>query len=252
MAINLSVNLNKVALLRNSRGADNPGPVHAAITCIDNGVAGLTLHWREDNRHTRVQDVRDLCALAKQRGVEFNLEGDTRDELVELALEIEPTQLTLVPVTPGEVTSDHGWDLPAQHDLIAPLIAKAKAAGLRTAIFMDPVPEAMALAAATGTDRVELYTEPYAKAFGTSSQQAEFDRLQRCARNAVAAGMGVNAGHDLDLHNTPILAREIPELDEVSIGHALLCDALYIGLAAAVKAYVAATRGDDVEAPVTR
>ena len=252
MAINLSVNLNKVALLRNSRGADNPGPIRAAITCIEAGVAGLTLHWREDNRHTRQQDVRDLCALARERGVEFNLEGDTRDELVELAMDLRPTQLTLVPVTPGEITSDHGWDLPAQADLLRPILARVKKAGIRTSIFMNPVPETMKLAADVGAERVEIYTEPYAAAFGTADQGAEFDRLRQCAKSAVAAGMGVNAGHDLNLKNTPILAREIPEIDEVSIGHALICDALYMGLPSAVRAYVAATRGEEAEAPVTR
>ena len=252
MAINLSVNLNKVALLRNSRGADNPSPMRAAITCIEAGVAGLTLHWREDERHTRAADVRDLRALADERGVEFNLEGDTRDEMIELAMEIKPTQLTLVPVTPGEITSDHGWDLPAQASLIEPIIRRANDAGIRTAIFMDPVPAAMALAAATGTQRIELYTEPYAAAFGTEAQADAFETLRQCAKNAVAAGLGVNAGHDLNLLNTPILAREIPDIDEVSIGHALLCDALYMGLSAAVQAYVRAVNGENVTAPITR
>ena len=255
MVMHLSVNLNKVALLRNSRGADNPGPLRAALTCIEAGVAGLTLHWREDNRHTREKDVRDLCALTRERGVEFNLEGDTRAELVDLALELKPTQLTLVPVTPGEVTSDHGWNLPEQNRLIAPILARANDAGLRTAIFMDAVPENMALAARVGAQRVELYTEPYAAAFADARGQrlVELDRLRQCARNAVAAGLGVNAGHDLDLHNTPLLAREVPEIAEVSIGHALICDALYMGLAAALRAYLAATRGEEIaEPPVTR
>lgn len=252
MAINLSVNLNKVALLRNSRGADNPSPIRAAITCIDAGVAGLTLHWREDNRHTRQEDVRELCALAKERGVEFNLEGDTRAELVDLALALEVTQFTLVPVTPGEVTSDHGWDLPRQTELIRPILARVNDAGIRTAIFMDPVPEHMALAADAGTQRVEIYTEPYAAAFGTARQESEFLRLRESCRQAHEAGLGVNAGHDLNLANTPILAREVPELVEVSIGHALICDALYMGLDAAVRAYLQATRGIEVEAPVTR
>jgi len=252
MAINLSVNLNKVALLRNSRGADNPGPVRAAITCIEGGADGLTLHWREDNRHTRLADVRQLRALARERSVEFNLEGDTRAELVDLALELQVTQLTLVPVTPGEITSDHGWDLPAQAAQIAPIIARAKDAGIRTSIFMDAVPGNMARAAETGTDRVELYTEPYAKAFGTEDQDAAFAALRDSCRAAAACGLGVNAGHDLDLHNTPLLAREIPELQEVSIGHALICDALYMGLPAAVRAYVRACRGENVAAPITR
>lgn len=252
MAINLSVNLNKVALLRNSRGGNNPSPLRAALACIEAGAAGLTLHWREDNRHTRAQDVRDLCALARERGVEFNLEGDTRPEIIDLAVSLRVTQCTLVPVTPGEITSDHGWDLPRERARIAPVIARLHDAGIRTSIFMDPVPEAMALAAETGTRRVEIYTEPYAAAFGTIKQQAELDRLRATCRAAAAAGLGVNAGHDLDLHNLPLLAREVPEILEVSIGHALLADALYLGLDATVRAYLQAARGVEVAAPITR
>ncbi len=251
MAINLSINLNKICLLRNSRGATNPSPMRAAQVCIDNGAAGLTLHWREDNRHTRIDDVRLLCAYAKERGVEFNLEGDARAELIELALEVEPTQFTLVPVTPGEVTSDHGWDLPRETETIKPILARVNDAGIRTAIFMDAATDTMPLAAETGSQRIEIYTEPYADAFGTDKQQAEFERLRDCARAATECGMGVNAGHDLDLLNTPILAREIPEMLEVSIGHALLCDAMHIGLAEAVRRYVKVTQGEDVDAPVT-
>ncbi len=250
--MNLSVNLNKVALLRNSRGAANPGPLRAAETCIDGGVAGLTLHLREDRRHTREDDVRAMCKLCKDRGVEFNLEGDPRPELIDMALEVEPTQFTLVPVTPGEVTSDHGWDLPAQRDLIAPIIERVVKAGMRVAIFMDADIDKMALAADTGTDRIELYTEPYAAAWGTDRQQAEFERLRDVSRKATELGLGVNAGHDLNLLNTPVLAREVPEILEVSIGHALLADALYIGLPEAIARYLAATRGEEVEAPVTQ
>jgi pyridoxine 5-phosphate synthase len=252
MAMNLSVNLNKVALLRNSRGADNPSPLRAAITCVEAGAAGLTLHWREDNRHTHESDVRDLRALARERGVEFNLEGDVRAELVALALELEVTQLTLVPVTPGEITSDHGWDLPRQSELLKPIIARAHDAGIRTSIFMDPVPQNMERAAETGAQRVEIYTEPYAAAFHTARKDHELLRLRQTCRQASQAGLGVNAGHDLDLKNTPILAREILEIEEVSIGHALICDALYMGLFAAVRAYVEATRGNEIAAPLTR
>lgn len=252
MAINLSVNLNKVALLRNSRGAKNPSPLRAAITCIEAGAKGLTLHWREDNRHTLQSDVRDVCALAKERGVEFNLEGDTRRELVELALELGVTQLTLVPVTPGEITSDHGWDLPRQTAELRPIIAQAHSAGIRTSIFMDPNPENIALAADTGTKRIELYTEPYAAAFGTARQQHELDRVRQCAKRAASVNLEVNAGHDLSLHNMPLLAREVPELKEVSIGHALICDALYMGLDAAVRAYVRAVAGHEIDSvPLT-
>ncbi|MGN6110686.1 MAG: pyridoxine 5'-phosphate synthase [Kofleriaceae bacterium] len=252
MAINLSVNLNKVALLRNSRGATNPSPRVAGETCLANGAYGLTLHWRADNRHTRVDDVRTLRALCDQRGAEFNLEGDDREELIALADELRVTQFTLVPVRPGEVTSDHGCDLPRQHAVIAPIVERLQRRGIRTAIFVDPVPEMMAAAAATGVDRVEIYTEPYAAAWGTPRLTEELARLRATARAAVAAGMKVNAGHDLDLRNMPLVAREVPEIVEVSIGHALLADALYLGLAEAVQRYVRVCRGEAVDAPVTK
>jgi pyridoxine 5-phosphate synthase len=252
VAINLSVNLNKIALLRNSRGGTNPSPRVAGATCLEHGAYGLTLHWRADNRHTRAEDVRVLRALCAERGAEFNLEGDERPALFELAEELAVTQFTLVPVSPGEVTSDHGWDLPRQHDVVAPIVARMKRAGIRTAIFVDPNPDMMAAAAATGVDRVEIYTEPYAAAWGTPRFPAELARLQATARAAVAAGMKVNAGHDLDLRNLPLVAREVPELDEVSIGHALLADALYIGLAESVRRYARACRGEVVDAPVTK
>lgn len=252
MAISLSVNLNKIALLRNSRGATNPSPVVAGRACLDHGAYGLTLHWRADNRHTRADDVRALRALCATRGAEFNLEGDDREELIALAIELAVTQFTLVPVRPGEITSDHGWDLPRQHAQVAPIIERLKARGVRTAMFMDCTPEAMAAAAATGVERVELYTEPYAAAFGTPGFAAELDRVQRTARAAVAAGMKVNAGHDLDLRNTPVLAREVPEIVEASIGHALIADALYLGFPEAVRRYVRACHGEAVDAPITQ
>ena len=252
MPIRLSVNLNKVCLIRNSRGAANPGPLVAARTCLDAGAGGITLHWRGDNRHTRQEDVRAIQALCVERGAEFNLEGDDRAELIDLAYELRVTQFTLVPVTPGEVTSDHGWELPREHARIAPLLDRLNRRGVRTAIFMDAVPEAMAAAAATGTRCVELYTEPYAAAWGTPRLADELDRLRRNARAAVAAGMAVNAGHDLNLRNTPLLAREIPEIVEASIGHALIADALHIGLGEAVRRYVRACRGEAVDAPVTQ
>ncbi|MBA3819379.1 MAG: pyridoxine 5'-phosphate synthase [Deltaproteobacteria bacterium] len=252
MTASLSVNLNKVALLRNSRGGTNPSPRIAGQTCLDSGAYGLTLHWRADNRHTRQDDVRTLRALCEQRGAEFNLEGDDREELIALAAELRVTQFTLVPVKPGEITSDHGWDLPRQHATVAPIVARLKALGIRTAIFVDAVPEMMPAVAATGVDRVEIYTEPYAGSWGTAALKDELGRLQRTARAAVAAGMQVNAGHDLDLRNMPLLAREVPEIIEVSIGHALLADALYVGLAEAVRRYVRVCRGEAVDAPVTK
>jgi pyridoxine 5-phosphate synthase len=252
VAISLSVNLNKVALLRNSRGALNPSPAVAGRVCLDHGAYGLTLHWRADNRHTRIEDVRALRALCEHRGAEFNLEGDQREELIALALELRVTQFTLVPVTPGEVTSDHGWDLPRQHDVVAPIVERLKARGVRTAVFVDTVPEMMPQVAATGVDRIEIYTEPYATAWGTPALKAELDRVHRTAAAAVAAGMKVNAGHDLNLRNTPLLARTVPEIVEASIGHALLADALYLGLAETVERYVRACRGEAVDAPLTQ
>lgn len=247
----LSVNLNKVCLLRNSRGAQNPCPRVAAEAVIRAGAAGLTLHWREDERHARAQDVRDLLALARAHGVEFNLEGDTRAELIELALALRPDQVTLVPVTPGEITSDHGWDLPREAGALSPLIARLKAAGIRTSIFMDAATEPLAAAQATGTDRIEIYTEPYAAAHGTPAGPRELARVAECAAAAAQLGLGVNAGHDLDLRNLPELARAVPQIAEVSIGHALLADALYLGLEETTRRYVAATRGESVEAPRT-
>ncbi|CAN5828244.1 pyridoxine 5'-phosphate synthase [soil metagenome] len=252
MAISLSVNLNKVALLRNSRGANNPSPEVAGQACLDAGAQGLTLHWRHDNRHTRLEDVRALRALCEKRGAEFNLEGDAREELVAIAVELRVTQFTLVPVTPGEVTSDHGWDLPKEHAVVAPIVERMKKVGVRTAMFMDCTPENMAAAAKTGVDRVELYTEPYAAAWGKPIFTAELARVQDTARAAVAAGMKVNAGHDLDLRNLPLLARTVPEIAEASIGHALLADALYLGLAETIRRYLRACRGEVVDVPRTK
>ena len=252
MPINLSVNLNKVALLRNSRGATNPSPRRAGECCLDAGAYGLTLHWRGDNRHARADDVRTLRALCTETGAEFNLEGDDREELIALAIELAVTQFTLVPVRPGEITSDHGWDLPRQHGVIQPILKRLKARGVRTAIFVDPNPEMMAATAATGADRVEIYTEPYAAAFGTPAFDTELARVRRTAQAAVAAGMAVNCGHDLDLKNLPLLAREVPEIVEASIGQALIADALYLGLDETVRRYVRACRGEAVDAPVTR
>jgi pyridoxine 5-phosphate synthase len=250
--IKLSVNLNKVALLRNSRGGDNPGPLFAAETCIAAGAAGITLHLREDGRHAREHDVRAIVESCRERGVEFNLEGDPRPELVALALELKPTQFTLVPVTPGEVTSDHGWNLPEQAELLAPIVGAAQAEGIRVALFVDADPERAALAAQTGADRIEIYTEPYGAAFGTPRAREQLARVRDTARAARGAGLGVNAGHDLNLSNLPVLAREVPEILEVSIGHALIADALYLGLEETVRRYVAAAAGMDVAAVRTR
>ncbi len=251
MALHLSVNLNKVALLRNSRGAKNPSPVLAGIACLDAGASGLTLHWREDSRHARRDDVRELRALCLSRGVEMNLEGDDREELLTLAEELGVDQFTLVPVRPGEITSDHGWDLPRENARVAKVTSRMKARGIRTSIFMDADTGSMRAAKDVGADRVELYTEPYAAAFPTEKRAMELGRLKSAAEAAAACGLGVNAGHDLDLHNLPTIAREIPQIVEVSIGHALIADALYLGLAETVRRYVTACAGGDVVAPRT-
>ncbi len=244
----LSVNLNKVALLRNSRGSHNPGPLRAARACLDAGAAGITLHLRSDRRHAREDDVRAVAALCADRGVEFNLEGDPRPELLELVLAIKPAQFTLVPVNPGEVTSDHGWDLPSQAEVLQPVVRAAQAEGIRVALFMDPDPVAAAHAALTGADRVELYTEPYARTFGTPLAKRELERVRQCALVLGKGGLGINAGHDLNLKNLPALARAVPSILEVSIGHALIADALYLGLEETVRRYVLCTQGIDVDA----
>lgn len=251
MSIALSVNLNKVALLRNSRGGLNPGPRRAAQTCLDAGASGITLHWRQDNRHTRESDVRDLRALCRERGAEFNLEGDLREELIALACEVRVDQCTLVPVTPGEITSDHGFALPQEAAAIMPTIARLNDRGIRPSIFVDANAAMMEEAAKTGARRIEIYTGPYAEAQETPRAEAEFIRVRDTARAAVACGMGVNAGHDLDLRNLPRLAREVPEINEASIGHAIIADALYLGLTETIRRYLAACRGESVEAPLT-
>ena len=251
MAISLSVNLNKVALLRNSRGARTRRRRSPRETCLDAGAYGLTLHWRADNRHTRVEDVRELRALCAARGAEFNLEGDERDELIALAAELRVTQFTLVPVKPGR---DHERSRlgPAAPDASrSRRIVGALAASRHPHRNLHRSEPDMAAAAATGVDRVEIYTEPYAAALGHARQRRELERLARCGpAPRAAAGLGVNAGHDLDLRNMPLVAREVPEMLEVSIGHALIADALYLGLRRGGARYVAVPRRRDAP-PVT-
>lgn len=241
MAALLSVNINKYALLRNSRGHDNPNLLGAVDTCLAAGAHGITVHPRRDQRHIRFEDVPAVLAHLKDKhpGVELNVECEDHDAILQMVLDLRPAQCTLVPVTPGEITSDHGWDLPAQAARLQPIIARLKGAGIRTSIFMDCVPEAMAAAAETGVDRVELYTGPYAWAWGTDRQQEETDRLWATAEAACAAGMGVNAGHDLDRHNL-VGIRGVPGLDEVSIGHAQICRALEVGTTRSVQELLAA------------
>jgi len=246
--IALSVNLNKIALIRNSRDTRNPSVPEHARMCIAAGANGITVHPRPDQRHIRADDCFELAAMLE---VEFNIEGNpfTRARksdragvsdypgFMELVREIRPAQCTLVPDTDGQLTSDHGFDLHKDGDRVAPLVQELKSLGIRTSLFMDPDPEQIRLAAQTGTDRIELYTESYAQAFARGAGVDDvLQRFVNAAETAADAGLGLNAGHDLDLHNLPRFAT-VPGLLEVSIGHALTVDAIRMGLANAVRAY---------------
>jgi pyridoxine 5-phosphate synthase len=236
----LSVNLNKVALVRNTRQLGIPSVVHAAAVCLDAGAQGVTVHPRPDARHIRAHDVRELHALVAGRpGVEFNIEGNPFHNLMDFVRELRPHQCTLVPDSEGQPTSDHGWDLQADAARLKPLIDEAKALGVRVSLFMDPDAQAMAAAKAVGADRVELYTESYAVAFGTARHEAVLRGFVDAARAAQAAGLGLNAGHDLNRENLTAFLRAVPGVLEVSIGHALISDALELGYSATVKAYLA-------------
>jgi pyridoxine 5-phosphate synthase len=237
----LSVNLNKVALVRNTRHLGIPSVARAATLCLQAGAQGITVHPRPDARHIRPEDVRMLHTLLKQwPGVEYNIEGNPFHNLMGFVRELKPHQVTFVPDTEGQLTSDHGWDLAADGERVKPLIAEAKALGVRVSLFMDPVPEAMPLAKAVGADRVELYTEPYAASHGKKEQAEQLARFAASARVAQALGLGVNAGHDLNRDNLADFLRAVPRVLEVSIGHALISDALELGYAATVRQYLAA------------
>ena len=234
--INLSVNVNKVATLRNARGGNNPNVLQAALTCVEAGCQGITVHPREDQRHIRPSDVREIASAID---VEFNIEGDARPDLIDLVLEICPDQCTLVPVKEGEITSNHGWDIQKHEKLLVSAIDRIKAKGIRVSLFMDAEPNLMAGAAAVGADRVELYTEPYAAAKTEREIANQFAKLRESHDAALDAGMVLNAGHDLDLNNLPRL-QELQGIKEVSIGHALISYALYLGLTKAVKDFLKA------------
>ena len=237
----LSVNLNKIALLRNARTLGIPSVTRAATIALDAGAHGITVHPRPDARHIRIDDVRELAALLKSRpAAEFNIEGNPFEGLVAIAREVMPQQCTLVPDEPGAVTSDHGWDIDRDGARLRPLVAELKAAGIRVSLFMDPVPAAMAAVRELGADRIELYTEPYARAFGSAKERAEVEKYAAAARAAQQAGLGINAGHDLNQQNLPRFLTGVPGVLEVSIGHALVADALEAGLAATVRGYLAA------------
>ena len=237
----LSVNVNKVALVRNTRHLGIPSVERAALLCLQAGAHGITVHPRPDERHIRADDVTVLARLMKAwPQAEFNIEGNPFHNLMEFVRDVRPQQCTFVPDSEGQFTSDHGWDLAADGERVKPLIAEAKALGVRVSLFMDPVTEAMALAKAVGADRVELYTEPYAAAWGTPRQAEVLEQFTAAARAASALGLGVNAGHDLNRDNLPDFVRGVPGLLEVSIGHALVADALELGYAETVRQYLAA------------
>lgn len=235
MATLLSVNVNKVALLRNSRGRDVPNLLDAVDTCIEAGAHGITVHPRRDQRHIRFDDVPTVAEhlRANHPEVEFNVECEAHPDLIDLVARVKPHQCTLVPVTPGEVTSDHGWELPREGEYLKPIIARLKDLGIRTSMFMDPEPDGMARARATGIDRVELYTGPYAWGWGTAAEDAERQKIVDCVRAATAVGLGVNAGHDLDAEN--MVGLRGLAIDEVSIGHWVITRALWVGLRQAVR-----------------
>ncbi len=236
----LSVNLNKVALVRNTRTLRIPSVVRAATVCLQAGAHGITVHPRPDGRHIRSGDVDDLHRLLQSwPRAEFNIEGNPFQNLMDFVRTVRPHQCTFVPDAEGQSTSDHGWDLAADGERLRPLIAEAKALGVRVSLFMDPEPGAMVAAKKVGADRVELYSESYARAFGTAAARACLLAYSQSAQAAQAAGLGVNAGHDLNRDNLTEFLVQVPEVSEVSIGHALVSDALELGYAAAVKAYLA-------------
>ena len=231
----LSVNINKVATVRNARGGNNPNVLQVAIDCEKFGAQGITVRPRPDERHIRYQDVRDIRPVIT---TEFNIEGNPIGKYVDLVLEVKPTQVTLVPDADNQITSNHGWDTKENKGFLTDIIGRFKEAGIRTSIFVDPDEEMVAAAKETGSDRVELYTEPYAAGYATDRDEA-IKLFSAAAKVARQVGLGLNAGHDLSLQNLTFFHRNIPWLDEVSIGHALVCDALYMGFDSTIKAYLA-------------
>ena len=237
-----SVNVNKVATVRNSRGGTLPSVLEAVTVCVGAGAPGITVHPRADERHITRRDVYEIAAwLRDHPSVELNIEGDPRPDLLALVQEIRPAQCTLVPVQPGEVTSQAGWPPGTSRDDMRRIVGELKRRGIRVSVFVDPEPAAVEWAAAVGADRIELYTEPFARAFERgliTDATATFDCYARAAIHADKQGLGVNAGHDLDLRNL-VPFRSLPHLDEVSIGHALISHALFVGLDRSVRDYLA-------------
>ena len=246
MSVRLSVNVNKVATLRNSRGGSVPSVSDAVRVAVDAGAPGITVHPRADERHIKPNDVREIAAYLRSRGgnVEYNIEGDPRPDLLALVAEVRPHQCTLVPVRPGEITSHAGWPADTPVDQLRRVVAALQRDGIRVSLFIEAELTAVKWAAAAGADRVELYTEPFARAFKESVHAAErsFTRYVEASRAAHALGLGVNAGHDLDLDNLAMF-HGLPHLAEASIGHALISHALFVGLDRSVRDYLAAVSG---------
>jgi pyridoxine 5-phosphate synthase len=231
----LSVNINKIATLRNSRGGNNPDLLKVAMDCERFGAEGITVHPRPDERHIRYQDVYDLTKIVT---TEFNIEGNPKEQkFVDLVLAAKPHQVTLVPDVLNQLTSDHGWDTIQEQDYLKEIIAVFKNAGMRVSIFVDPSIEMIQAAATAGTDRIELYTESYAKEFAKGKKEEAIAPYISAAAEATKLGLGINAGHDLDRFNLQYLIANIPTIDEVSIGHALITDALYLGLENTIQLY---------------
>ncbi|ALT76220.1 pyridoxine 5'-phosphate synthase [Paucibacter sp. KCTC 42545] len=235
----LSVNVNKVALLRNTRHLGIPSVLRAAQACLLAGAQGITVHPRPDARHVRTNDVHELADLLSRDWpqAEYNIEGNPTQNLMDFVRQLRPHQVTFVPDSEDQFTSDHGWQFPADLERLRPLVAEAKALGVRVSLFMDPQPEAMAFVAELGADRVELYTETFASAFGTEREAEVLAGFTRTAEAALAVGLGVNAGHDLNRDNLTAFLRAVPGVQEVSIGHALIADALELGYTETVREY---------------
>lgn len=230
----LSVNINKFATLRNARGGNNPDIIKTAKDCERFGAAGITVHPRPDERHIRYQDVLDLKRVIT---TEFNIEGNPIAKFMDLVLKVKPAQATLVPDADEALTSDSGWDTIKHQDFLTEIIAELKKNNIRTSIFIDPIPAMLEGAAKVGTDRIEFYTGPYAHQYHQNPQKA-VENYVICANLAIELGLGINAGHDLDLHNLCFLKQHIPQMAEVSIGHALICDAIYLGLENTIQMYL--------------
>lgn len=236
----LSVNINKVATLRNARGGNNPDVLQVALDCERFGAQGITVHPRPDERHIRYQDVRDL---KPRLTTEFNIEGYPSESFNKLVLEVCPAQVTLVPDAPDQITSNSGWDTVKHQDFLRDVLAAFHEKGIRTSVFVGTEPQFIEYAAKAGADRVELYTEPYANGYASDREQAVLPFI-KAAEVARDCGLGLNAGHDLSLENLAFLRQRIPWLDEVSIGHALICDALYLGLQETIRQYLDCLRED--------